>query len=128
MTSVRIGDPGECLVLDRGGNGDLVATLTVPGLVARVDVEPGYPDGLQDLADVFHAMSADWRGWDGTRSWASVDGVLSLEATHTGAEIRLVVDMRPSPGSGGAWSVRAEVFLPPGEALSRAAAGTRSLV
>jgi len=32
------------------------------------------------LADFFAGIAADWRGWTGSREWASLDGELTLRA------------------------------------------------
>ena len=79
----------------------------------------GLPDFLDDLV-------ADWRGWEGTREWESLDRDLSLQATHHGRFIKIVFvfcrDRQPD-----AWEARVPIALAPGESLSSFARDVRGL-
>ncbi len=40
-----------------------------------------YTDGPL-IADLFRSMAGEWRGWPGVKCWKSVEGELSLTASH----------------------------------------------
>lgn len=63
-----------------------------------------------DLADFLGGLARDWRGWDGERSYSSLEGELDITARHDGlGRIQLVV------GIGGlsppAWRFETEMML-----------------
>jgi len=75
------------------------ATLVDDGLSASRPVYHGYASGFRDLVLFFEEMERDWRGWDGARSWESLEGDLRIEAQHAYGHIELI------PGrSGPNWS------------------------
>ena len=59
-------------------------TLTLPGLAATAKVDGFAYDGEHTLGVLFRRLSDDWRGWDGERTWASIEGRVDLAATHDG--------------------------------------------
>jgi hypothetical protein len=59
-------------------------TLTLPGLTATAKVDCFSYDGEHTLGVLFRRLSDDWRGWDGERTWASIEGGVDLAATHDG--------------------------------------------
>jgi hypothetical protein len=60
------------------------ATLTLPGLSATARVDRFSPDGEHTPGVFFRRLADDWRGWDGERTWASIEGAVDLAATHDG--------------------------------------------
>jgi len=104
------------------------ARLTVPGLVAEKERVSGhYAVTFRDLIEFFEQMASDWRGWDGSRAYKSLEHDLRLEATHEGSHIRLDVTLHQSSQPDG-WRVSATLRLEPGEQLSRAAVDVRALL
>ena len=59
-------------------------TLALPGLTAVARVDSSAYDGERTLGLLFRRMADDWRGWDGEREWASIEGLFDLTATHDG--------------------------------------------
>ena len=59
-----------------------VATVEQPGLRASVKVYDmdGEPDSGR-LADFFSALAEEWRGWEGEKEWAALEGQLALSCT-----------------------------------------------
>jgi hypothetical protein len=56
--------------------------LAGPGLRAEREVYAYAP--LGDFRALFEGMARDWRGWQGERSWTSLEGELHLGCTHDG--------------------------------------------
>lgn len=127
MVSVVIGSPGSALTLMRDGEGDARAVLDVPGLHAESDVEASYVDGFADLVRFFEGLLADWRGWDGTRTWGSVDRTLRVHAT-SGITLLVTVRQHPGPEAHLPWTAAAEFHIDPGEDLRRLVADLREWV
>jgi hypothetical protein len=88
------------------------------GLVAGTTVT--LSDGPWDPAQFFGELAADWRGWDGERRWAALEGEMEIEATHDGAQVRIAVTVkRPDMTfAKDAWSARIVFTLEPGEQLA----------
>jgi uncharacterized protein DUF6228 len=64
---------------------------------------------MQELAD-------DFRGWDGTRSWRSLEDQLRIEATwQSGGHVRLLFHLTPSVDD--KWTVSVAFTLEAGEEL-----------
>lgn len=104
------------------------ARLRVPGLVAeKTHVAGHYAVTFNDLIDFFKALSADWRGWQGERSYDSLEGDLRLTATHDGRHVRLAVTLRQSAVADG-WSASAVLSVDPGEQLSAIASDVEALL
>ncbi len=70
---------------------------------------------------VWH-LADGWQGWDGARSWTSLDRELTIDARHDRrAHVSLDVTLRP-PGRDfehTAWSARATLVLEAGEEMTR---------
>lgn len=120
---VQIGSRSEYLqlILDQSNQETLVATLQVGRLSATTTVAH-YPS-FQDLALFFTALMEDWRGWEGTREWESLEGDLRIEARHAYGHVQLRVtlcEIRHDWGNDG-WTARADLTIDPGEQLSRIA-------
>jgi hypothetical protein len=95
-TPIRIGDTHKWITLSRDqvGQSDLDAShLVVWSLLvelhaedvdARTSVWLG-PDAVEEPLDEFYAsLAADWRGWEGTRSWEAIEEGLALHCLNDG--------------------------------------------
>lgn len=89
----------ECRPRRDGAILSVEVCLRVPRLEARSRVSPNYAVGFDDLIAFFRQLAADWRGWDGERTYESIDHDLRLTATHDGY-VRLAVQLA------GGWAVR----------------------
>jgi hypothetical protein len=103
--------------------GTLAVEVRADGLQCDSDALTLRGDGL----DTFLAgVAADWRGWDGTRTWNALEHGLSLEATHRGRRVELLFIVRRDHIAD-AWQVRLPILVAPGEPLSRLARETSAL-
>ncbi|WP_265522857.1 DUF6228 family protein [Oerskovia flava] len=117
----RIGTEHEHLELVQDESGSLRATLVGDGVWARHRLDT--VDELRDIAAFFVDLESDWRGWDGDRTWESLEGDMSLSGRHTGSRVRLEVTLRSGLSQSAAeWSATLVLTLDAGEELSRAAA------
>jgi hypothetical protein len=83
----------------------------------------------RDLPTFLNHLVDCWRGWDGALSWTSLEGEMTLEATHHGRFVAIAITLRRpthtrEPDS---WSARIVLTLEPGEEL-RTLAREASLV
>lgn len=77
------------------------ARLAVPGLTAEKGRVSGhYALSFNDPIAYFDALAADWRGWQGTRVYESLERDLRLEATHEGSTVNLGVTLEWSQPNG----------------------------
>lgn len=54
--------------------------------------------GETGLDAYFGGLAASWRGWDGDRTWASLEGDVVITASHDGAgTIAMLVELRDRP-------------------------------
>lgn len=104
----------------------LSVTLEGPDLRASRQVYEGYDEGFTSLARYFGDLAHNWRGWEGSRDYESIESDFRVQATHDG-HVNLRVLLRESTVPTG-WRVEAEVRLDAGEALSAAAVGIAGLV
>jgi len=125
---VIIGTPSQHLCVASEGSADqLRVALVAPGIRAEIDVYVFREFGA--LVALFDSMEDSWRGWEGERSWASLEGELTLRARHVGSAIEIVVGMRSMfPPVDGEWSVRAELRVEVGAQLSAIVRDLRTLV
>ena len=82
--------------------------LRVPGLDAGLRVSAHYAIGFDDLVKFFRGLASDWRGWQGERSYESLDHDLRLAAAHDG-HVQLAVRLREVRPDG--WSATAVIRL-----------------
>lgn len=62
-------------------------------------------DDPASFVDFFESLSEDWQGWSETRGYESLDGTLSIAATHDRARsVRFEVKLRAGDRSGFDWS------------------------
>ena len=117
--SVKLGQAGNWLVLKRGelDTGELWSldvALEAGGLSAATSVWLE-PEGVGlTLAAHFGEMSADWRGWDGSKDWEGTEGGLTLSCTNDGLG-HIILDVQLNHLSGEGWSARANIPIDAGQ-------------
>lgn len=80
---------------------EIRVTMSGPDLAASTADEASNGD---DLAGFLEGLYADWRGWDGFRSWRTLGGKTRIEATHRSrGHIDLAVTLRSDHLDG--WTV-----------------------
>jgi len=97
--------------------GTLAVEVRAGGLAYEESVLIYQGDGLESF---FGGLATDWRGWNGTRTWDSIEHGMTIEATHRGHRVELLFVVRrdptrPEPGL----EIRLPLFVEPGESLSR---------
>lgn len=99
----------------------LVCAVTVigPGVRAESSLEfaQDWGRGWQGLVDYFEVLAADWRGWDGARTWSDDHANVVLTAGHDRVgTVTLTVELKPQSGLGWAdsWSLTIVVETDPG--------------
>jgi len=118
---IRSSERGTRLLLRRY-RGGFVAEFDAPGLSSATQV---YVLGGCDCLNRFwRDLAENWRGWEGTRSWRSLEGDLELSATsdrlgHVALEVRLM------EGAPFQWRVQGKISLEAGQ-LGRIAAAART--
>lgn len=107
----------------------LVAELQLNGLSAVAPVVSNYATGFTDLADFFQRQADDWRGWEGVRDWQSLEGDLSIQASHQYGHVQLRITLRRVRFDWGndGWTATGDLTIDPGEQLSQVARDVRSL-
>jgi hypothetical protein len=123
------GENGRELVLRRLSDRDdesiwqYQATLRIADVTASRRV---YEHGTA-LRSFFQQLAAAWRGFEGVRSYASLEGDLTIDATHDGhgmVRCRVVVGSLSPPE----WSLEAVVEFGAGAHLERIARDIETLV
>jgi hypothetical protein len=106
--------------------GDYVhVALTATGIQAECDVYYFHPHA-PGLGHYFSDLAQSWKGWNGTKSWASLEREFSIDASHDGVgTVGLRVRLRgPSSPKGDApWHVDVTLPVDPGRLESVARAG-----
>ena len=79
-----------------------------------------------DLAPFLEKPAADYRGWDGERSWQTNDRDLAVSAVfRSGGHAGLTWTLRPWPKAAGGWTASVITWLEAGEQMSPFAADVR---
>ena len=105
-----------------------LVTISLPGLGASAEVDAFAYDGEHTLALLFRRLADDWRGWEGERTWSSLEGDFDLAATHDGlGHVALQVRLRSGPYAED-WLLTSTIWLDAGQlnALARDAAAFSS--
>lgn len=99
--------------------------LRAPGLTARAGEVVAWI-GDSDLAPFLEEPAADFRGWEGARTWHTNDRDLSLSAVfRSGGHVGLTWTLRPWPKAAGGWSASVTTWLEAGEQLGGFATDVR---
>lgn len=125
MTTVFIGQPSAALVVEVVEPAYLTVRLELGTLRAEARVFRHYASGFDDLAEFFEWLERDWRGWDGVRTWSSLEGDLRLQASNRG-QVGVLVELE-CPAGLPEWSVKTQLSIEPGEQLSLITAQIRGL-
>jgi hypothetical protein len=75
---------------------EIEATLSTPHLRAthRFHDLPGIYD-FKNLANLLIGLAPDWRGFEGDRSWSSIDGDFAITCTHNHVgRVRIAIYLR----------------------------------
>jgi hypothetical protein len=102
----------------------LVAHLVLRDVTATKSIYGDYAARFGALLHYFEGLADHWRGWDGVKSYDSLEGDLRLEATHDGhvhLRVRLRNHIDPTD-----WIVEGEVTIDAGEELSRIVSDLRA--
>jgi hypothetical protein len=67
-----------------------------------------------DLPTWFAELAAEWRGWEGERSWDAYEGGLALTCSHDGAG-HVPLRVRLAEANSRAWRAEATVVLEAGQ-------------
>ena len=119
---------GGRLEVSRLGRDRWQATLSLPGLSARAEVDAFAYDAEHTLGVLFRRLADDWRGWAGERTWSSLEGDFDIAATHDGlGHVALRVGLRSGPYAED-WLATGTIWLDAGqlEAVARHAAAFTS--
>ena len=137
MDAVRIGAGDEYLRLaPDGADGALGDYLTAElrsggagSLTATKRIYGGYSGGFADLVSYFAELEARWRGWQGERSWESLEHDLRLDARHAHGNVQVRVTLRAERAGWGndGWTATADLTVEPGEQLSAISRALASL-
>ena len=106
------------------GFGGFDVLVEADGVRAHRDVLTYGGDGLDAF---FQSLAADWRGWDGTRTWDAVERGMTIEATHRGSRVELLFVLRRDYEPD-AWELRIPIRVAPGETLLGLAEATARVV
>ncbi|MFI6855635.1 DUF6228 family protein [Streptomyces sp. NPDC050416] len=100
--------------------------VTAQGESARIEVMVRTWDG--DGLGIFLAeLAEDFRGWNGTRTWRSLEDDLTLAAEHAGSHVRLTWGLHvPLPD--GEWRFEMTTSHAPGEDMRRLAIEMRTFL
>jgi hypothetical protein len=107
---------------------DTIATeLHEQGMTASTvaEIEGIYADSATTLSGFVGGLAADWRGWNGIRTWTAMKRKLAIDAQHDGrGRVSLGVTLRAAglDVDDTAWSARAVFVLEAGEEMTRFAA------
>lgn len=101
---------------------------SAPGLAARVDEAVAGIWG-PDLATFLDELAESFRGWNGERSWHSLDRDLTITAVfRSGGHVGLTWTLRPWPAKYGGWSASVTTWLEAGEQMTALAADVRTFL
>ncbi|MFH8253950.1 DUF6228 family protein [Streptomyces roseolus] len=99
--------------------------LRAPGLTARADEVVAWK-GDGGLAPFLGALAADYRGWDGERTWRTDDRDLAVSAVfRSRGHVGLTWTLRPWPTAAGGWGASVTTWLEAGEQMASLAADVR---
>ena len=100
---------------------DFEVHIDAPGLTVRNWTRTAGGDGM---AAFFTRMVSDFHGWKGPRLWRSFEGDLTIEATHTGHHVALLISLSSESRDydADAWTVVVPATVLPGEELRQLAA------
>lgn len=122
MELVEIGHAGSLTFdsIEREADGSidsLIVAVDLKGLHATQRVLT--INDFRDLVLFFNDLSAQWRGWTGSKNFESLEGDLRFSARHDG-HVSLDFEVSQTSVPRG-WSLAGVLLLDPGEELSNVA-------
>jgi Family of unknown function (DUF6228) len=117
---------------DPWGDGYIIVMpveLHADGLSARQTVELAWQAGGEqpDLVSYFDDLADHWRGWQGDRTWRSLDGSMRIAASHDGqGHVALVGTLMRDSFSADSWLARVCLTVEAGEQMRSLAADVRA--
>src|SRR5215212_1777050 len=95
----------------------LVVTLSSESLRASARVYNNhYADGVQGLVRFLEDLAANWRGWQGEKSWESVEGDFELACRSDGlGHVEMTVRLSSVITDPAGWRVRCELMVEAGQ-------------
>ena len=103
----------RCLRFHDHRGDDFVVSVLGDGPEASIRVW-GYTD-CDLLVDLFESISLDWRGWQGDRSWSSIEGEFRIAASTTKAgKITLAIELANNDGEDD-WRLSVPIFTEAGQ-------------
>ncbi|SCL64246.1 hypothetical protein GA0070604_5161 [Micromonospora eburnea] len=99
------------------------------GLTAGRGIELAWLTHAQepDLVDFFQQLADDWRGWDGERSWRSLDATMRITAQHDGkGHVTLGGTLHQDSYSPDGWLARVFITVEAGEQMTSLVADLRA--
>lgn len=96
------------------------ASLTSPEFSGTVKVW-AYTDA-HGIANLFESMAENWRGWNGEKKWASIEGEFAIACIHDKlGHITLNIEMHQDFGSEETWRLKGNLVVDAGqlEAISK---------
>ncbi|MFF0747204.1 DUF6228 family protein [Streptomyces sp. NPDC004111] len=102
--------------------------VRAPGLTARVDEVVAWIWD-SDLTAFLEKLAADFRGWDGERSWQTSDHDLAVSAVfRSGGHVGLTWTLRPWTQDTGGWNASVTTWLEAGEQMTSLATQVRAFL
>ncbi|WP_247700365.1 DUF6228 family protein [Streptomyces sp. RM72] len=99
--------------------------LRAPDLTARVDEVVAWIWD-SDLTTFLEELAAEYRGWEGERSWQTNDRDLTVSAVfRSGGHVGLTWSLQPWPQAAGGWGASVTTWLEAGEQMTTLAADVR---
>jgi hypothetical protein len=116
---------------ERGRDGELwsvTATLELEDLRASTKVLRHYATCMDELIAYFDDIAANWRGWNGAKTYESLEGDLRLDAQHDGfGDVKVMVELKGDVPPY-AWVATGGVITDPGAQMEEAASNARVLL
>ncbi|MGW2275294.1 DUF6228 family protein [Streptomyces yangpuensis] len=106
----------------------LAVEVVADGLRARLDsVSVSVWDRAGDLTEFLEGLAADFRGWEGERSWVT-DRLVLTATFHSGGHVQLSWGLRFGIFAEDSWECSVTTTLEAGEHMSRVASDVRSFL
>lgn len=131
MQKVEVGHSQRLIFEDvkrsQGGEPEsMLVSVELKDLKGRREVVALYGKGFDDLSEFFEGLAGQWSGWQGFKSYESLEGDLLLEAEHTGSHVELSFALQ-DPSFPETWCVRGRLTLEPGEELTQVSTALNAL-
>jgi hypothetical protein len=105
----------------------LTAAVQVEDAAATSRIAANYALGFDDLVEFLSDLADSWKGWEGEKSWSSLEDDLAITARFKGfGRVVLTVELQ-GPSSPYDWTLSASITTDPGAQMAEAAATARHL-